>query len=54
MLEHHRPDVSLERLRAIAEPQRGKPTPLSASSPPRGPLDRTWGLRVNIDVEPDL
>ncbi len=54
MLEHHRPDVNLERLRAVAQPQQGKPTSLSASGPAPGPLDLTWGLRINLEVEPDL
>jgi len=54
LLEHHRPDVALDSLRTIARPQEGEPTPLSPSGPTGGPLDNAWGVRVNIDVEPDL
>jgi predicted transcriptional regulator of viral defense system len=54
LLEHHRPDVDLEALRISARPQEGAPTPLSASDSARGPLDRSWGLRLNTDVQPDL
>jgi predicted transcriptional regulator of viral defense system len=54
LLEHHRPDVDLNPLRIIARPQEGEPTPLSPSGPASGPFDRTWGLRLNTDVQPDL
>ena len=54
LLEHHRPDISLDELRSVARPQEGEPTPLSPSGPVRGPLDRGWGLRINADVQPDL
>jgi len=54
LLEHHRPDVALDSLRIIARVQEGEPTPLSSSGPASGRLDRTWGVQVNTDVEPDL
>jgi predicted transcriptional regulator of viral defense system len=54
LLEHHRPDVDLEPLRAAARPQHGEPTPLSAGGPAGGPLDCVWGVRLNTDVQPDL
>jgi predicted transcriptional regulator of viral defense system len=53
LLEHHRPDVDLVPLRIIARPQEGAPTLLSASGVARGSLDRSWGLRLNTDVQPD-
>ena len=52
LLEHHRPDVALDSLRIIARPEEGEPTPLSASGLAAGRTDRTWGLRLNTDVEP--
>ncbi|MGD0455477.1 MAG: type IV toxin-antitoxin system AbiEi family antitoxin [Solirubrobacteraceae bacterium] len=54
LLESHRPDVNLDGLRTIALPQQGEPTPLSASGPAAGRLDRAWGLRLNTDVLADL
>lgn len=54
LLEHHRPDVDLDSLRTIARAQEGEPTPLSPSGPASGRLDRTWGVRVNTNVQPDL
>jgi predicted transcriptional regulator of viral defense system len=54
LLEHHRPDVDVGALRIIARPQEGAPTLLSASGAARGSLDRSWGLRLNTDVQPDL
>jgi len=54
LLESYRPDVSLEALREAASPEQGAPTLLSASGPARGHLDRSWGVRINTDVQPDL
>jgi predicted transcriptional regulator of viral defense system len=54
LLEHHRPDVDLDSLRTIARAQEGEPTPLSPGGPAGGQTDRTWGLRINTDVQPDL
>jgi len=54
LLEHHRPDIDRAWLQIVARPSEGEPTPLSASGPPTGRLDRTWGLRINTDVHPDL
>lgn len=54
LLETHRPDVDLDALRILARPEQGSPSLLSPGSPPRGPRDPRWGLRINIDVEPDL
>jgi hypothetical protein len=39
LLEHHRPDVALDELRAIAHAQEGEPTPLSPSGPAGGQTD---------------
>lgn len=54
LLEHHRPDVDLDRLRIIARPGAGEPSPLSAGGGRGGRLDRAWWLRLNTEVQPDL
>ncbi len=54
LLERHRPDIDRAWLQIVARPSEGEPTPLSASGPATGRLDRTWGLRINTNVHPDL
>jgi predicted transcriptional regulator of viral defense system len=41
-------------LRLAARLDLGEPALLSPSGPRRGHADRTWGVRMNIAVEPDL
>lgn len=48
-----RDDIDLYWLHHIAQPDQGEPTWLTPE-PRRGHLDRSWGLRVNTDVEPDV
>jgi predicted transcriptional regulator of viral defense system len=51
LLERHRPDVDLAWLAIVARAQEGDPTLLSASGGSAGRLDRTWGVRLNTDVQ---
>jgi predicted transcriptional regulator of viral defense system len=54
LLESVRPDVDTFWLRKIAQPDDGAPTKLSPSGPFRGRVDRSWGIKVNSPVEPDV
>jgi predicted transcriptional regulator of viral defense system len=47
-------EVDLEPLRELAAADEGTPTDPRAGGPRRGPLDRAWNVRVNIQVDPDL
>ncbi len=47
-------DVDLEPLRDLAATDQGGPTDLRAGGARRGRLDRSWNVRVNVRVEPDL
>lgn len=53
LLERLRPDVDTHWLRVVARPEEGEPVLLTPGRR-RGRLDRSWGLRINADVEPDL
>lgn len=46
--------VDLEPLRAVAQPGAGAATGLRPRPAGRGARDPSWGVRVNVDVEPDL
>jgi predicted transcriptional regulator of viral defense system len=46
-------EVDLEPLRELAAADEGTPD-LRAGGPRRGPLDRGWNVRVNVQVDPDL
>jgi predicted transcriptional regulator of viral defense system len=54
MVEHYGTCQDLGPLRLAARLDLGTPAPLSPSGPRRGRADATWGVRVNIAVEPDL
>jgi predicted transcriptional regulator of viral defense system len=45
---------NLDPLRETAAPDEGEPTLLRAGAGRRGHTDRTWGIRVNTDIQPDL
>ena len=44
----------IEALLQAARADVGEPTPLGAGGGRRGPLDRRWGLRVNVEVDADV
>jgi predicted transcriptional regulator of viral defense system len=54
LVEHHGSCQDLGPLRLAARLDLGEPALLSASGPRRGPTDRTWRIRMNTIVEPDL
>jgi predicted transcriptional regulator of viral defense system len=54
LLARFRDDVDLGSLRRLVVPDRGKPCLLVAGGPVRGIIDRDWGVRVNVEVEPDI
>ncbi len=55
LVEHYSESTpDLEALKQRAASDRGTPSPLSPSSPRRGPVDGRWGLWINTDVEPDI
>ncbi len=54
MVDNYGSCEDLGPLRLAARLDMGEPALLSASGPRRGHADRTWGVRVNITVEPDL
>jgi predicted transcriptional regulator of viral defense system len=54
LLERFRADVDTFWLRKIARPDEGTPTVLSPGSPLRGPVHKSWGVKVNATVEPDV
>jgi predicted transcriptional regulator of viral defense system len=54
LLDRCRDDVALDPLRSLAMADKGKPTLLAASGPGRGVTDRNWGIRVNVEIEPDV
>jgi predicted transcriptional regulator of viral defense system len=53
LLEHFRPDIDTHWLRVVAEPKRGAPSALMPGGR-GGRVDRTWNVRVNARVEPDV
>jgi len=54
MVDHYGSCEDLGPLRLAARLDLGEPALLSASGPRRGRADPTWGVRMNITVEPDL
>lgn len=54
LLDQHRDDLDLEPLRRVALSGGEHPTRLVRALPARGPVDPSWNLQVNTDVEPDL
>jgi predicted transcriptional regulator of viral defense system len=53
LIERFRPDLDSHWLRVVARPDEGEPA-LLVPGRKRGELDRTWGLRINATVEPDV
>lgn len=53
LVERFRPDLDVHWLRVVARPEEGEPA-LLVPGRKRGELDRTWGLRINTPVEPDI
>jgi predicted transcriptional regulator of viral defense system len=53
LIERFRPDLDAHWLRVVARPEEGEPA-LLVPGRKRGELDRTWGLRINATVEPDV
>ena len=54
MVDRYGSCQDLGPLRLAARLDLGEPALLSASGPRRGRTDQTWGVRMNIAVEPDL
>ena len=54
LLEFVSAQVDLDPLRALAAAGDGTPTDLRAGGARRGSLDRSWNVRVNVQVDPDL
>ncbi len=54
LLTKFRADVETGSLRIVADPDRGTPVPLVAGGASQGAVDRSWGLILNADVEPDI
>jgi len=54
MVDRYGSCQDLGPLRLAARLDLGEPALLSPSGPRRGHADRTWGVRMNISVEPDL
>lgn len=50
MLSRTHPDLALQRLRQMVEPDVSHPTPLVPGGGARGAFDETWGVRVNTLV----
>jgi len=53
LIERFRPDLDTHWLRVVARPEIGEPS-LLVPGRRRGELDRSWGLRINSRVEPDV
>lgn len=53
LVNRFRPDVDSFWLRQLSDPGAGSPTSLVPGNRRRGPLDTTWGVRINGTVEPD-
>lgn len=53
LLERFRPEVDTYWLKILARPGEGEPA-LLVPGKKRGQLNRSWGLRINSEVEPDL
>lgn len=55
LLEHlgRDDDIDLHWLRLVARPNEGEPTWLQPQ-PRRGALNRSWGVHVNAEIEPDV
>ena len=54
LLTNFRGDVESSRLRVIADPGKGAPTPLVAGGSSQGVVDEGWSVIVNTEVEPDI
>jgi predicted transcriptional regulator of viral defense system len=54
MVDHYGSCQDLGPLRLAARLDLGEPVLLSPSGPRRGRADMTWGVRMNVSVEPDL
>lgn len=54
LLEFVAAEVDLGPLRKIAAAGHGAPTDLRAGGARRGSVDRSWNVRVNVQVDPDL
>lgn len=54
IVDHYGSCDDLGPLRLAARLDLGEPALLSPSGPRRGRADSTWGVRMNISVEPDL
>jgi predicted transcriptional regulator of viral defense system len=53
LIEQFRPDLDPHWLRTVARPEEGEPA-LLVPGRKRGQLNKTWGLRLNAPVEPDV
>lgn len=47
-------NVDLDPLRHLAAAREGAPSALRAGGARRGTVDRSWNVRVNVEVQPDL
>lgn len=54
LIDRFRPDLDTHWLRVVARPDEGEPALLSPGGKRRGRRDKSWGLRINVDVEPDV
>lgn len=53
LIQRYRPDLDPFWLRQVARPEDGSPAVLVPGNPPRGSIERRWGLRINGEVDPD-
>lgn len=53
-LDHFSDQVDLDALVGVAQQSGSTPSRLDPAGSPSGPVDRTWMVYVNRDVEPDL
>ena len=53
LLQNFCPGVDTFWLSQLARPAEGTPTALVPGNRQRGPVDKSWGIRVNGTVEPD-
>jgi len=54
MLERYTTVPEVSRLYELTQPDSGVPVLLDSRGPRRGKVDRSWGIRINTTVEPDL
>jgi len=54
MVDHYGSCQDLGPLRLAARLDLGEPALPSPSGPRRGRADPSWGVRMNVSVEPDL